>query len=71
MNTVSFLNNIEQDVPNGDTAKELREFILSFLPNAVVDTSGNEITIKTGLGLDMGDYLYPIEDEELTEIRGI
>jgi hypothetical protein len=56
---------------SGDTAKELREFILSFLPNAIVDTSGSEVIIKTGLGLDMGDYLYPIEDEELTEIRGI
>jgi aromatic ring-opening dioxygenase LigB subunit len=52
-----------------ETCQELIEAVTTVFPNALVVVTEGEIVIQTGIGLSMGDYLEPLDDEELEEIR--
>ena len=58
------------DLPTEDTLEDLVAFIKEVFPNGLVDTSGAEIIIKTGLGLDMPALVYGLDEDDLAEIRG-
>jgi hypothetical protein len=47
-----------------ETIAHLREWIYATLPGATLDVSGEEITIKTGLGYDMGGLIYDLSEDE-------
>jgi hypothetical protein len=49
---------------------EFRAFFESILPNCLVVITEGEIVIQTGIGYGMGDQVYPLDKEELEEIRG-
>jgi hypothetical protein len=48
-----------------ETIDHLREWVDERLYGSVVviDTNG-EVVIRTGLGIDLGNYLYPLNEEE-------
>jgi hypothetical protein len=47
------------------TLEHLREYVEERLygSTVVLDKSG-EVVIRTGLGIDLGNYLYPLNEEE-------
>jgi hypothetical protein len=47
------------------TIDHLREWVDERLHGSVVvlDTNG-EVVIRTGMGIDLGNYLYPLNEEE-------
>ena len=47
------------------TLDHLREYVEERLTGStvVLDTNG-EVIIRTGLGIDLGNYLYPLNEEE-------
>jgi len=57
-------------LPTENTFDDLTKFITKVFPNALIVATEGEIYIQTGLALDMGNLIYPIDEEELTEIRG-
>jgi hypothetical protein len=57
-------------LPTENTFDDLTKFITEVFPNALIVATEGEIYIQTGLALDMGNLIYPIDEEELTEIRG-
>jgi hypothetical protein len=48
-----------------ETIDHLREWVDERLygSTVVLDTNG-EVIIRTGLGIDLGNYLYPLNEEE-------
>ena len=48
-----------------ETIDHLREWVDERLHGSVVvlDTNG-EVVIRTGMGIDLGNYLYPLNEEE-------
>jgi hypothetical protein len=52
-----------------ETRQDLIDFITDVFPNALVVLTEGEIVIQTGIGISMGDYLEPLTDEELEEVR--
>ena len=48
-----------------ETIDHLREWVDERLYGSVVviDTNG-EVVIRTGMGIDLGNYLYPLNEEE-------
>jgi len=52
-----------------ETRQDLIEVITDVFPNALVVLTEGEIVIQTGIGVSMGDYLEPLDAEELEEVR--
>jgi hypothetical protein len=48
-----------------ETLDHLREYVEERLTGStvVIDTNG-EVVIRTGMGIDLGNYLYPLNEEE-------
>ena len=47
-----------------ETLEHLREYVEERLYGSVVVLDGDEVVIRTGLGIDLGNYLYPLNEEE-------
>ena len=47
-----------------ETLDHLREYMAERLPTAKVVYENGEVLIKTGLDIDLGNYLYPIDSED-------
>jgi hypothetical protein len=47
-----------------ETLEHLREYMAERLPTAKVVYENGEVLIKTGLDIDLGNYLYPIDSED-------
>jgi len=52
------------DINEVETIDDLRNWIVQFFPDAVVQLSDKDIIIKTGMDVAMGGYLYPIKERE-------
>jgi hypothetical protein len=52
-----------------ETRQDLIKVITDVFPNALVVLTEGEIVIQTGIGVSMGDYLEPLDEEELEETR--
>jgi hypothetical protein len=48
-----------------ETIDHLRQYVEERLTGStvVLDTNG-EVIIRTGMGIDLGNYLYPLNEEE-------
>lgn len=46
------------------TLEHLREWVDERLHGSVVVLDGDEVVIRTGLGIDLGNLLYPLNEEE-------
>lgn len=48
-----------------ETLEHLREYVEERLTGStvVLDKTG-EVIIRTGMGIDLGNYLYPLNEEE-------
>ena len=44
-----------------ETLEHLREWVKENLPGALVELSDKDVIIRTGLDIDLGGYLHPIE----------
>jgi hypothetical protein len=47
-----------------ETLEHLREYVEERLYGSTVVLDGDEVVIRTGLGIDLGNYLYPLNEEE-------
>jgi hypothetical protein len=47
-----------------ETLDHLREYVEERLYGSTVVLDGDEVVIRTGLGIDLGNYLYPLNEEE-------
>jgi hypothetical protein len=47
-----------------ETLDHLREYVEERLTGSTVVLDGDEVIIRTGLGIDLGNYLYPLNEEE-------
>lgn len=47
-----------------ETLDHLREWVDERLHGSVVVLDGDEVIIRTGMGIDLGNYLYPLNEEE-------
>jgi len=47
-----------------ETLEHLREYVEERLYGSTVVLDGDEVVIRTGLGVDLGNYLYPLNEEE-------
>jgi hypothetical protein len=47
-----------------ETLEHLREYVEEHLTGSTVVLDGNEVIIRTGMGIDLGNYLYPLNEEE-------
>jgi len=47
-----------------ETLEHLREYIQERLTGSTVLLDGDEVIIRTGMGIDLGNYLYPLNEEE-------
>jgi len=47
-----------------ETIDHLREYVEERLYGSTVVLDGDEVVIRTGLGIDLGNYLYPLNEEE-------
>jgi len=58
-------DNMELKVADLQTLEHLREWVNERLNGStvIVDDSG-EVVIKTGCGIDLGNYLYPLGDDD-------
>ena len=45
------------------TIDHLRELVDERLHGSVVVLDGDEVVIRTGLGIDLGNLLYPLNEE--------
>ena len=52
------------NVADLQTIDHLREWVDERLHGSVVVLDGDEVIIRTGLGIDLGNYLYPLNEEE-------
>lgn len=54
----------DRDIHDSQTLEHLTEMLKQIMPDCVIDTNGYEIMIFTGLTMDMGNLLYPIDEME-------
>jgi hypothetical protein len=47
-----------------ETLEHLREYVEERLYGSIVVLDGDEVVIRTGMGIDLGNYLYPLNEEE-------
>jgi hypothetical protein len=47
-----------------ETLEHLREYVEERLTGSTVVLDGDEVIIRTGMGIDLGNYLYPLNEEE-------
>ena len=47
-----------------ETLEHLREYVEERLTGSTVVLDGDEVVIRTGMGIDLGNYLYPLNEEE-------
>ena len=47
-----------------ETLDHLREWVDERLYGSVVVLDGDEVVIRTGMGIDLGNYLYPLNEEK-------
>ena len=47
-----------------ETLDHLREYVEERLYGSTVVLDGDEVVIRTGLGIDLGNYLYPLDEEK-------
>jgi len=47
-----------------ETLEHLREYVEERLTGSTVVIDGDEVIIRTGMGIDLGNYLYPLNEEE-------
>jgi|688.fasta_scaffold07295_2 hypothetical protein len=47
-----------------ETLDHLREWVDERLHGSVVVLDGDEVIIRTGMGIDLGNYLYPLNEEK-------
>jgi len=47
-----------------ETLEHLREYVEERLYGSTVVLDGDEVVIRTGLGIDLGNYLYPLNEEK-------
>ena len=47
-----------------ETLEHLREYVEERLYGSIVVLDGDEVVIRTGLGIDLGNYLYPLNEEK-------
>jgi hypothetical protein len=47
-----------------ETLEHLQEYISERLPTAKVVYENGEVIIKTGLDIDLGNYIYPKDSED-------
>jgi hypothetical protein len=47
-----------------ETLEHLREYVEERLYGSTVVLDGDEVVIRTGLGIDLGNYLYPLDEEK-------
>jgi hypothetical protein len=52
------------EISDVETLEHLREYIQERLTGATVLLDGDEVIIRTGMGIDLGNYLYPLNEEE-------
>ena len=45
-----------------ETLEHLREYIQERLTGSTVLLDGDEVIIRTGMGIDLGNYLYPLHE---------
>jgi hypothetical protein len=46
------------------TLEHLREYVQERLLGSTVVLDGDEVIIRTGMGIDLGNILYPLNEEE-------
>lgn len=46
------------------TLEHLREYVEERLYGSTVVLDGDEVVIRTGMGIDLGNILYPLNEEE-------
>jgi hypothetical protein len=56
---------VKLQVADLETLDHLREYVEERLTGStvIIDTNG-EVVIRTGMGIDLGNYLYPLNEEE-------
>ena len=47
-----------------ETLDHLRQWVDERLYGSVVVLDGDEVVIRTGMGIDLGNYLYPLNEEK-------
>lgn len=47
-----------------ETLDHLREWVDERLHGSVVVLDGDEVVIRTGMGIDLGNILYPLNEEK-------
>ena len=52
------------EISDVETLEHLREYIQERLTGSTVLLDGDEVIIRTGMGIDLGNYLYPLNEEE-------
>jgi hypothetical protein len=57
-------NKMKLQVADLETLEHLREYVEERLTGSTVVLDGDEVIIRTGMGIDLGNYLYPLNEEE-------
>ena len=57
-------NEMNLEISDVETLEHLREYIQERLTGSTVLLDGDEVIIRTGMGIDLGNYLYPLNEEE-------
>ena len=57
-------NEMPIDIGDIQTLEHLREYIQERLLGSTVVLDGDEVIIRTGMGIDLGNILYPLNEEE-------
>ena len=52
------------EISDVETLEHLREYIQERLIGSTVLLDGDEVIIRTGMGIDLGNILYPLNEEE-------
>jgi hypothetical protein len=52
------------EISDVETLEHLREYIQERLTGSTVLLDGDEVIIRTGMGIDLGNYLYPLNEEK-------
>jgi hypothetical protein len=52
------------DIGDIQTLEHLREYVQEHLLGSTVVLDGDEVIIRTGMGIDLGNILYPLNEEE-------
>jgi hypothetical protein len=57
-------NKMKIQLSDIQTLEHLREYIEERLTGSTVVLDGDEVIIRTGMGIDLGNILYPLNEEE-------